>query len=91
MHGTKLVTVRACEARADEIGFKILVQAGYNPFAMGGAFGRLEALKGDTRTNLLARLTNTFTSTHPMTPDRIQTIHRMIADYFCRLNPATCR
>jgi predicted Zn-dependent protease len=89
--GTKLVTVRACEARADEIGFKILVQAGYNPFAMGGAFGRLEALTGDTKTNLLARLTNTFTGSHPMTPDRIQTIHRMIADYFCRLNPATCR
>ena len=82
---------RTCEARADDVGFKTLVAAGYNPFAMAGAFGRLEAFAGDTRTNLLARLLNTLTSDHPITPDRIQAVHKMIGEYFCHENPAACR
>ena len=82
---------RTCETRADEMGFRLLVNARYNPYAMGGMFGRLEAFSGDTSTNFLARLNNTVALNHPMTPDRMSDVHRMIAQYVCKQNPGTCQ
>jgi Zn-dependent protease with chaperone function len=66
-----LAEQRACENRADEIGFTIFTAAGYNPFDAAGGFGRLEMLYGDTSTGVLGRLA-AMGSSHPMTPDRIR-------------------
>jgi Zn-dependent protease with chaperone function len=73
---------RLCEDRADEIGFRILQNANppFNPAAMAGAFGRIESLYGDTSTGLLARIA-AFKTDHPITPDRIQHVHRMIISW----------
>jgi predicted Zn-dependent protease len=62
---------RTCEARADEIGFRVFTAAGYNPFDAAGAFGRIETLLGDTSTGVLSRLA-VLGSDHPITPDRIR-------------------
>jgi predicted Zn-dependent protease len=64
-----LAEQKACENRADEIGFDIFTAAGYNAFDAAGGFGRLEMLLGDT--GLLGRLAF-LGSDHPMTPDRIR-------------------
>jgi len=71
---------RACEARADEIGFKIFTEAGYSAYAAAGAFGRLEMYMGDTSTGLFARL-NALGSDHPMTPDRIKHMRSLLINY----------
>ena len=85
----ELAAQRICEKRADEIGFNLLVQAGYNPYAAGGAFGRLEMFTGDTSTGFFARI-QAMASNHPISPDRIKDLSRMLASY-CQLNPARCR
>jgi predicted Zn-dependent protease len=68
---------RGCEARADEIGFKIFTASGYDPFDAAGAFGRLEMYSGDTHTGILARL-SALGSDHPMTPDRISRMRTLL-------------
>jgi predicted Zn-dependent protease len=60
---------RTCEARADEIGFRIFTAAHYNPFDAAGAFGRLEMYLGDS--GILDRL-RFLNSNHPVTPERIR-------------------
>lgn len=72
-----LVEQKACENRADEIGFDIFTAAGYNPFDAAGGFGRLEMLLGDTSTGLLGRLAF-LGSDHPMTPDRIRHMRSLL-------------
>ncbi len=72
-----LAEQRTCEARADEIGFRIFTAAGYNPFDAAGAFGRWEMLLGDTSTGIFERLA-AMGSDHPMTPDRIRHMHVLL-------------
>jgi cytochrome c6 len=79
---------RVCESKADTIGFAIMVAAGHSPFAMAGAFGRLEMFSGDTQTGLFARLKGLLEN-HPITPDRIQRLHNLIIN-FCAKNPGRC-
>jgi len=66
-----LAEQRTCEARADEIGFRIFTAAGYNPFDAAGAFGRMEMYLGDTSTGVFGRLA-ALGNDHPITPDRIR-------------------
>jgi predicted Zn-dependent protease len=68
---------RACENRADEIGFAIFTAAGYNPFDAAGGFGRLEMYMGDTSTGVLGRLA-AMGSNHPITPDRIRHLRALL-------------
>jgi predicted Zn-dependent protease len=72
-----LAEQRACESRADEIGFRIFTAAGYNPFDAAGGFGRLEMLSGDTSTGLLGRLL-ALNNDHPITPDRIRHMRALL-------------
>lgn len=68
---------RACENRADEIGFRIFTAAGYNPFDAAAGFGRLEMLSGDTSTGIFGRLKAMY-SDHPITPDRIRHMRALL-------------
>ena len=77
IESSKVSQQRGCEARADEIGFKIFTAAGYNPFDAAGAFGRLEMYSGDTHTGILAHL-SALGSDHPMTPDRISRMRTLL-------------
>jgi len=77
---SRLPEQRTCEARADEIGFKIYTASGYNPFDAAGAFGRLEMYSGDTGTGIIAHL-NALGSDHPMTPDRIKHMRTLLINY----------
>jgi len=70
---------RACESRADDLGFAIIVEAGYNPYAAAGFFGRWEMLKGDVSTDATARAKEQ-TSTHPITPERIRNLRKLLHD-----------
>jgi len=70
---------RACESRADELGFAIIVAAGYNPYAAAGSFGRWEMFRGDISTDAAARA-NEQTSMHPITPDRIRNLRKLLRD-----------
>ena len=74
-----LAQMRACEDRADGIAFTLLQNANppFNPAALAGAFGRIESFYGGTSTGILARMIS-FNSNHPITPDRIEHVHRVI-------------
>lgn len=78
-----LAEQRACENRADEIGFVIFTAAGYNPFDAAGGFGRLEMLTGDTSTGIVGKLA-AMGSNHPMTPLRIQHMHTLLIHWLQR-------
>jgi Zn-dependent protease with chaperone function len=81
-----VVEQRTCEARADEIGFRIFTAAGYNPFDAAAAFGRIEMLLGDTSTGVLGRLA-ALGSDHPITPDRIRHMRSLLFQALQRQNP----
>ena len=66
-----------CETRADEIGFKLLVAAGYSPYAAAGAFGRIEMYLGDTSTGI-SGMFRQLASDHPITPNRIANMRRLL-------------
>jgi Zn-dependent protease with chaperone function len=85
----QLSTVRTCEMRADSIGLDILVKAGFSAYEAAGAFGKLEMYQGDVGTGLGARLAS-FSSDHPITPDRIDNLRRLFSQY-CQTNPGTCQ
>lgn len=76
-NASSLAQQKACESRADEIGFLIFTKAGYNPFDAAGSFGRIEMYMGDTGTGFLDRL-NAMTKEHPMTPDRIRHMRELL-------------
>jgi predicted Zn-dependent protease len=69
-----------CESRADAIGFTLIVEAGYQPYAAAGSFGRLEMYRGDAEGGVLARFRNLF-SNHPITPDRINHMRKILIEY----------
>lgn len=66
-----------CETRADEIGFKMMREANYSPFAAAGAFGRIEMYSGDTSTGVLGMFRQ-LASDHPITPNRIANMRRLL-------------
>jgi predicted Zn-dependent protease len=88
-HTEETAEQRICEKRADEIGFNLFVQAGYSPYAAGGAFGRLEMFSGEVGTGFFDRMA-AIGNNHPITPDRIKDMHQMLASY-CQLNPHRCQ
>lgn len=74
-----LVQQRACESRADTIGFHLLLAAGYSPLDAAGFFGREEMLYGDTRTGIISRFMGLL-SDHPITPERMQHLHQLLIE-----------
>jgi predicted Zn-dependent protease len=68
-----------CEIRADEIGYKLIRAAGYSPYAAAGAFGKIEMYTGDTHTGI-AGLVAQLASDHPITPNRIEHMRRMLIE-----------
>src|SRR5260370_14734012 len=49
---------QACESRADAFALNVFIAQHKNPYAVAGAFGRLEMFSGDTSTGFFARLKN---------------------------------
>jgi Zn-dependent protease with chaperone function len=84
-HKNDLSEQRVCESRADAVGFDLLVKSGFSPFEAGAAFGKLEMYSGDIKTDLGARL-QALGKDHPMTPERVQHVHDMLAQYKVVLN-----
>jgi predicted Zn-dependent protease len=76
-----LAEQRTCESRADAIGFAIFTKAGYNPYDAAGAFGRLEMYNGDS--GVLSKLM-AFANDHPMTPDRIAHMRKLLSSQSLR-------
>jgi predicted Zn-dependent protease len=68
-----------CEIRADEIGYRLMRQAGYSPYAAAGAFGRIEMYIGETQTGLVGFLAQ-LSSDHPITPKRIEHMRSLLID-----------
>jgi predicted Zn-dependent protease len=69
---------RVCESRADELGVNSISRAGYDPEDAALALGRLATYWGDTSTGPLRRLA-ALGKDHPITPDRIRRIRKLIA------------
>jgi predicted Zn-dependent protease len=76
---------RVCEARADAVGFDLLVKSGFSPYDAAAAFGKMEMYSGDTKTGLGAKLL-ALGNSHPMTPERIEHMHSMLTQYNAVLN-----
>jgi Zn-dependent protease with chaperone function len=68
-----------CEIRADEIGYKLMRQANYSPYAAAGAFGRIEMYLGDTHTGVAGFLAQ-LSSDHPITPNRIEHMRSLLIE-----------
>jgi hypothetical protein len=66
-----------CEIRADTIGYGLMRQAGFSPYAAAGAFGRIEMYSGDTATGLTG-LFRQLSIDHPITPKRIENMRRLL-------------
>jgi Zn-dependent protease with chaperone function len=69
---------RACESRADELGFNFMTHAGYDPQDATEALRTLSIYFGDTVSGPVARLA-ALGSDHPITTDRLRHIGRLIA------------
>ncbi|MGC1606403.1 MAG: M48 family metallopeptidase [Candidatus Acidiferrum sp.] len=76
---------RACETRADTVGFDLLVKSGFSPYDAGAAFGKIEMYLGDTNTDLRAKLM-ALGKSHPMTPERIRHMRDLQTQYNAVLN-----
>ncbi|MGH9774429.1 MAG: M48 family metallopeptidase [Candidatus Acidiferrales bacterium] len=63
---------RACERRADSIGFQYLVGAGLNPYEAAAYFGRMQMFSGNP--GLFAQ----FLSDHPIDAERIQNLRNLL-------------
>lgn len=82
---------KACEARADEVGFDLMTSAGYDPNDAAAALQRLSAPGFPTKAPLLVARLASFGDDHPITPDRIHHIRKLIARAAsCRSHSATC-
>lgn len=71
---------RACEARADELGFNRMTCAGYDPNDAVASLQRLSNVPGYSPTAplIIARLA-ALGDDHPITPDRIHHLRKLIA------------
>jgi predicted Zn-dependent protease len=76
--GNEPVNARVCEQRADQIGFEMLIRASYNPYDAAAAFGRLQMYLRDTSNSVFAKLAE-MQKDHPITPDRLRHIQKLIA------------
>jgi predicted Zn-dependent protease len=76
---------RACEDRADEVGFNLMTRAGYDPNDAATALQRLSDASGVSTAGpaFLARL-SALGEDHPITPDRIHHIRKLIARHSTR-------
>jgi hypothetical protein len=72
------------EAGADAMGTMLLLSAGYDPYAMLGMLGRLQAAAGAP--GLLGQLLREFTDTHGSFPTRISTVMDML-NVLCTSSP----
>src|ERR1700730_1387316 len=63
--------------------------AAYIAYPPAGFMGRYETFSGDTSTSLFKRLLH-LADTHPITPDRIRDMRRIL-DHYCRGAPGACR
>lgn len=61
---------RFCEANADWLGVQYLMAAGFNPWAAGGAMGRL-MMAAPQGNSITALIIGRFKSDHPISIDRI--------------------
>jgi len=68
-----------CEIRADAIGYHLLRQANYSPYAAAGYFGRIEMYSGDTHTGITGMFTQ-LAIDHPITPKRIENMRRLLIE-----------
>jgi len=74
------VLQRACESRADAVGFDLMIKSGFSAYDAGAAFGKLEMYSGDIDTGPSSRL-QALSKDHPMTPDRVQHMRNMLKQY----------
>jgi predicted Zn-dependent protease len=70
--GALLAFSRDEERQADEYGARVSARAGFNPYGLASFLQRLEAHEGEMPATLA------FLSDHPLTPDRIADITRLI-------------
>jgi Zn-dependent protease with chaperone function len=78
---------RVCETRADELGFNFMTHAGYDPEDAASALRKLSIYLGDTASGPSARFA-ALGRDHPITPDRIRHIGKLIARSSRRSLPA---
>lgn len=78
---------RACETRADELGFNLMTSAGYNPADAARALQRLSTKPGfsSSAPPVFARLV-ALGKDHPITADRIRRIRKLIAQQAAHSN-----
>jgi predicted Zn-dependent protease len=84
---------KASDARADELGVNLMTRAGYDPNDAAVALQRISDTTGLSTTEpaLFARL-EALGEDHPITPDRVHHIRKVIAHAAsCRDHTATCR
>jgi predicted Zn-dependent protease len=63
--------------RADAVGFFLITQSGFSPYEAGAALGKISMYMGDARETKFQELFQD----HPMTPERIQHMHSLLAQY----------
>jgi len=79
---------RKCEASADQVGMQYLLAAGFSWYDAAGAMGRLLMSRPDVN-SVTAIVFGRFTSTHPVSIDRI----KQLAEYArqtCEDRPEVC-
>jgi predicted Zn-dependent protease len=80
---------QACEENADNYGLQYMWGAGYNPFAAGALFGRLE-MYAPNETRGMASMLNNFLSDHPISSERIRKLRAVVAQ-LCSQQGTVCR
>ena len=80
---------QACEENADNYGLQYMWGAGYNPFAAGALFGRLE-MYAPNETRGMASMLNNFLSDHPISSERIRKLRAVVA-HLCSQQGTVCR
>lgn len=80
---------QACEENADFYGLQYMWGAGFNPFAAGGIFGRLEMYAPNQTRGMASALTN-FLSDHPISSERIKKLREKMGQ-LCSQPGTVCR
>ena len=78
---------RELESRADEIGLKYMIGAGFNPYDAAAHFGRLLMFHGQT--GIMDHFLGRIFSTHPVDNDRIANFRKILIRH-CQENPTMC-
>lgn len=69
---------KACETRADELGFNLMTRAGYDPNDAAAALEALDRMGASPDEPLIFARLEAVGEDHPITPDRIRHIHKLI-------------